>query len=128
MSVAEKIPANLNQSAVGDTGARRAGVLGVRDEPAVEHAVRAQLRLVYGVDPRRWQLVGTYAVADALPAMLPPLAVRQDVDLGDGLFVAGDHRDTASIQGALVSGRRTAAAVLRHLDDPDRRKDPHHAR
>jgi len=28
------------------------------------------------------------------------------------LFVAGDHRDTASIQGALVSGRRAATAVL----------------
>ncbi|GAB3591692.1 NAD(P)/FAD-dependent oxidoreductase [Angustibacter peucedani] len=105
-------------------------VLGVRDEPSVEHAVRAQLRLVYGADPRRWELVGTYAVADALPAMLPPLTVRQDVALGDGLFVAGDHRDTASIQGALVSGRRTATAVLRHLDlpAPHRPEDPPRAR
>jgi predicted NAD/FAD-dependent oxidoreductase len=31
----------------------------------------------------------------------------------EGLFVCGDHRDTASIQGALVSGRRTAEAILR---------------
>jgi glycine/D-amino acid oxidase-like deaminating enzyme len=31
--------------------------------------------------------------------------------LRDGLFVCGDHRDTASIQGAMVSGRRAAAAV-----------------
>jgi tRNA pseudouridine-54 N-methylase len=37
------------------------------------------------------------------------------VDLGNGLFVAGDHRDTPSQQGALVSGRRAAEAVLRHL-------------
>jgi hypothetical protein len=29
-----------------------------------------------------------------------------------GLFVCGDHRDTASIQGALVSGRRAAGAVM----------------
>jgi hypothetical protein len=29
--------------------------------------------------------------------------------------VAGDHRDTASIQGAMVSGRRSADAVLAHL-------------
>jgi hypothetical protein len=47
--------------------------------------------------------------------MLPPLTVRQPVDLGDGLFVAGDHRDTASTQGALASGHRAAAAVLAHL-------------
>ena len=42
-----------------------------------------------------------------------PLARR--VELGDGLFVAGDHRDTPSTQGALVSGRRAADAVLAHL-------------
>jgi hypothetical protein len=29
--------------------------------------------------------------------------------------VAGDHRDTASIQGAMVSGRRSADAVLARL-------------
>jgi predicted NAD/FAD-dependent oxidoreductase len=34
------------------------------------------------------------------------------VRLASGLFVCGDHRDTASIQGALVSGRRAAEAVL----------------
>jgi hypothetical protein len=37
------------------------------------------------------------------------------VHLGDGLFVAGDHRDTASLQGALASGRRTGAAVVQDL-------------
>jgi hypothetical protein len=37
------------------------------------------------------------------------------VALGEGLFVCGDHRDTASIQGALFSGGRTATAVLAHL-------------
>jgi hypothetical protein len=32
--------------------------------------------------------------------------------MGDGLFVAGDHRDSPSIQGALAGGWRTAGAVL----------------
>ena len=77
-----------------------------------EPAVRRQLAHMYGVDTSRWELLATYPVADALPAMTPPLSVRRPVDLGDGLFVAGDHRDTASIQGALVSGRRAARAVL----------------
>lgn len=93
-------------------------VLGVRDDAQTEQAVRAQLRLMYGHDPRPWQLVATYPIAEALPAMLPPLALRQPVALGQGLFVAGDHRDTASIQGALVSGRRAADAVLQHLNNP----------
>jgi predicted NAD/FAD-dependent oxidoreductase len=47
-----------------------------------------------------------------------PLEIRRPVDLGGGLFVAGDHRDTASIQGAMVSGRRTAQAVLNRLGVP----------
>jgi hypothetical protein len=41
--------------------------------------------------------------------------VRRPVALGEWLFVAGDHRDTASIQGAMVSGRRAADAALLHL-------------
>ena len=44
-----------------------------------------------------------------------PGSARRSTSLGDGLFVAGDHRDTPSIQGALVSGRRAAGAVLREL-------------
>jgi len=47
-----------------------------------------------------------------------PLAARQPVALGEWLYLAGDHRDTASIQGAMVSGRRAANAVLRHLGIP----------
>lgn len=91
-------------------------VLGVGDGAGTDHEVRSQLCLIYGQDPRRWRLVTRYEIADALPAMMPPLTLRQPVSLGDGLFVAGDHRDTASIQGALVSGRRAADAVLEHLD------------
>jgi hypothetical protein len=31
------------------------------------------------------------------------------------MFFCGDHRDTASLQGAMFSGGRAAAAVLAHL-------------
>ena len=40
------------------------------------------------------------AVAGALPVQPPPLELRQPAALDSGLFLAGDHRDTASIQGA----------------------------
>ena len=49
------------------------------------------------------------------PLQNAPLKLKQRVSLGDGLFVCGDHRDTASLQGAMYSGQRTAAAVLSHL-------------
>lgn len=97
-------------------------VLGDRDDAETEHTVRQQLRWLYGCDPTRWELVATYAIPHALPAMLPPLTIRQPVALGDGRFVAGDHRDTASIQGALVSGRRAAHAILDHLGHPRRKE------
>ncbi len=32
--------------------------------------------------------------------------------LGEGLFECGDHRDSATLDGALKSGRRAAEAVL----------------
>jgi predicted NAD/FAD-dependent oxidoreductase len=37
--------------------------------------------------------------------------VERSVDLGDGLFVCGDHRETASIHGAMHSGWRAAQAA-----------------
>lgn len=36
--------------------------------------------------------------------------------VGGTVYVAGDHRDTSSIQGALVSGRRAAHTVLEDLE------------
>ena len=41
----------------------------------------------------------------------PPTNFQRSVDLGQGLFVCGDHRDCATLNGALVSGRRAAAAA-----------------
>ena len=57
-------------------------------------------------------------IAAALPHQPPPLALRQPARLASGVFIAGDHRDTASIQGALVSGRRAADAVIGGRDAP----------
>jgi phytoene dehydrogenase-like protein len=92
-----------------------ATVLGDAGDAATQGAVRRQLAEVYGTSADAWELLVTHAIPKALTAMEPPLDVRQAVDLGDGLFIAGDHRDTASIQGALVSGRRAGDAALRHL-------------
>ena len=70
---------------------------------------------LWDVDTTSWGLVTVHDVDRALPAQPPPLDVRRPVELGDGLFVAGDHRDTGSIQGALVSGARAAHAVVTAL-------------
>ena len=85
--------------------------LGADGSTAAESAARRHAGLIYGCDPTDWELITTHVIDRALPAQPPPLRVRQPVTLDSGVFVAGDHRDTASIQGALVSGRRAATAV-----------------
>ncbi|WP_254715858.1 FAD-dependent oxidoreductase [Actinomadura sp. NAK00032] len=52
---------------------------------------------------------------DLRSAMPPPLPLRRPVRLRPSRYVCGDHRDTGSAQGALVSGRRAAEAVLADL-------------
>ncbi|GAA2032191.1 NAD(P)/FAD-dependent oxidoreductase [Agromyces tropicus] len=89
-----------------------------RTDPAAapqEADVRRQLSEVWSTDASGWRLLRRDDLHDALPAQLPPLRTRLPVRLGDGRYVAGDHRDTASIQGALVSGDRVGRAVLRDL-------------
>ncbi|MFC5379867.1 FAD-dependent oxidoreductase [Aquipuribacter nitratireducens] len=91
------------------------GTLGEDRAAALAH-VRGEAARVLGVPPALLgEEVAVHEVPRALPRAEPPLAVRRPVDLTDGRFVVGDHRDTPSIQGALVSGRRGAAAVVRHL-------------
>ncbi|MFJ8474742.1 NAD(P)/FAD-dependent oxidoreductase [Kitasatospora sp. NPDC094011] len=84
----------------------------------LEPAVRARLAELYGVPTADWQFLSVRHVPDALPAMPPPHNPRRPVRLLAGLYVAGDHRDTSTVQGALVSGRRAAKAVLGDLGMP----------
>jgi predicted NAD/FAD-dependent oxidoreductase len=91
--------------------------LGLHDD-AAEPAVRDHLAALYGVPTRGWEHVRTYPIAHALPAMPPPHDFRRPVERADGVFVCGDHRDSSSTQGAMVSGRRAAEAVLASLGLP----------
>lgn len=74
--------------------------------------VRRQLGEVWGADASTWQLLRRDDIPHALPAQRPPLPRTSPARVAEARYVAGDHRDTASIQGALVSGERVAAAVL----------------
>jgi phytoene dehydrogenase-like protein len=86
------------------------------DEPADEKLIRTELGRLYGVPTDAWTHLTTVTVPEALPDAAPPRGrLRSPVALGDGLFVAGDHRDSPSIQGALASGWRAAGAVERCL-------------
>jgi phytoene dehydrogenase-like protein len=74
-----------------------------------------QLARWFGSTTGDWDLIRTDVIVHGQPAQSPPLNARQRVTLGGGMFVCGDHRDTASVQGAMFSGERTATAVMQHL-------------
>lgn len=96
-----------------------ATVLGIptQDEARLEADVRDHLAGWYGPAVRRWRHLRTYRIPYALPRQAPPaLSVpERPVRWQPGVYVCGDHRDNASIQGAMVSGRRAAEAVLEDL-------------
>ena len=86
--------------------------LGIHDSVAAESAVRSHLASLYSVPTSGWTHAATYLVPDSLPAMLPPHKPRTDVRMGEGLYLAGDYIEWSSINGAFVSGRRAATALL----------------
>ena len=79
----------------------------------LEEAVRQQARTFLGDAVATWQHLTTIDVPHSLPDERPQArAVRPSSVLGNGLFLCGDHLTTASINGALRSGRECAEAVL----------------
>jgi phytoene dehydrogenase-like protein len=92
-----------------------ASALGVHPSSADDGVIRSHLAHLFRVNTSGWDLIAAYPIDYALPAMTVPLNMRGKVRVDDGVYVAGDHRDTASIQGALVSGRRAANAIMHDL-------------
>ncbi len=77
----------------------------------------AQMKNWFGKVASTWQLLRSYRIAHAQPQQLPGALEppQRAVRTRPGVYVCGDHRDNASIQGAMVSGRRAAEAVLSDL-------------
>ena len=87
------------------------------DDAALEASVRKQLEGWFGSTVRDWRHLRTYRILHAQPAQAPGALEppERPVRRAGGLYVAGDWLDTASLNGALVSGRRAAEAVLADL-------------
>ena len=76
--------------------------------------VQEQLCDWFGAMVADWSHLRTYVIPYALPTQFPPALSMPErpVRWQPGIYVCGDHRDNASIQGAMVSGRRVAEAVI----------------
>ena len=81
----------------------------------LEAAVRARLGELYPAGGDRWECVAVHHFPHAVPAMTSPHNFRRPVRLIHGLYVCGDHRGAAGIDGAMESGRRAARSVLADL-------------
>ncbi len=95
----------------------------------LDKQVRAQLVGWFGqAQLNKWELLRIYRVPYAQPKQTPPTGASfvQPAEVGDepGLFVAGDYRNTATLNGAFESGERAAKAVLAHLQAlaPEKRR------
>jgi len=84
-------------------------------EGDLEAISRQQLRSWWGPQVDGWKHLRTYVINHGGPVQKPPFSPKQHVDLGNGQFVCGDHRDTGSLQGAMYSGRRCGEAVVQSL-------------
>lgn len=65
------------------------------------------------VDVAEWEHLRTYRIPHAQPPQSPPTDFAREVSLGKGLFVAGDHRGAATLEGAMAVGVRAADEAAR---------------
>ncbi len=79
----------------------------------LEPAARAQMSRWFGAQVASWRLLKHHFIPHALPAQ-PPGTLdphQRPSTIAPHVFACGDHLDNASINGAMESGRRAAAAV-----------------
>ncbi|MGI8770283.1 MAG: protoporphyrinogen/coproporphyrinogen oxidase [Acidobacteriaceae bacterium] len=85
---------------------------GIAAMEKLERNVRTQLHRWFGAAATRWEILGGYPIAHALPLCPHVEWQRCFPRVTDGIYVCGDYREQPSIQGALASGRRAAEAIL----------------
>ena len=84
-----------------------------RDRNDLQQLVRSQLSGWYGPAVEQWKFLKAYRIENAVPVQAAGslTEIEKPVKLGDNLFWCGDHVGIASIEGAIRSGVRAAAAI-----------------
>jgi len=97
-------------------------IIGTRDEgdEALEALVKTQLQGWFGPGVEKWRLLRVYRIPHALPVQAPPVSDPTDpfVKVSPWLFTCGEYRNVASLQWAMMSGRRASEAVIQALNQP----------
>jgi hypothetical protein len=79
--------------------------------------VRSQLTDWFGPAVADWRYLRSYWILHALPLQTPPLSdpMAPVRPVRPGLYTCGEYCNPASLQLAMVSGRRTGETVLEAL-------------
>lgn len=109
-------PALVSVSVVGGGGGGGGGGPERSDE---ELAAEVLLELGGWFGPeevRSWKLLRAYRIEFAQPDQSPPAELTgKDPRIGERIYICGDHWSSATFDGALVSGRRAAEALMKDL-------------
>lgn len=88
------------------------GAATIEQEPELLANVRSQLLDWYGPSVANWEHLRTFHIPYALPSQNPNSGTSKPPVEKDEIVMCGDYLENASIQGAMVSGRRAAETVL----------------
>ena len=93
-----------------------ASVLGSPSSAQLVEVVREQMRSWYGNTVDHWRHLRTYQIRHALSdARMKAVGTPLSIKVAEGIFRCGDYCEDVSINGAIISGRKTAQAVIEHL-------------
>jgi len=77
--------------------------------------VLTRVGALWGVDPKSLEYVQHFEITQSLPKHLPGKTLISPSRVRENIYIAGDHRATPSQQGALLSGRLAAEAIIADL-------------
>ena len=86
-------------------------LLGIHKKPDTPDAVKEELYSWFGEQTRDWKHLRTDLIKHALPEQGPGLKSPGYLFI-DGMHICGDHTSSASIEGAITSGIKTAEAII----------------
>jgi phytoene dehydrogenase-like protein len=94
-----------------------ANIIGAPCSDALETVVRDQMAAWFGPGALEWRHLRTYKIRNAQPEERQLRLGEQPLSpvIAPGLYRCGDYCENVSIDGALLSGRRAAEAVLAAL-------------
>ncbi|MEM7791262.1 MAG: NAD(P)/FAD-dependent oxidoreductase [Verrucomicrobiota bacterium] len=89
-------------------------VLGLHDDQELPSLVKQELVGWFGLDVEQWEHLRTDRIKRALPEQLPKTKTAQEKNknqMQSGIYLCGDYCLSASIEGAVISGKQVALEI-----------------